>query len=127
VRYARDQFVFDQRAFEQRHVRAAHYVRELTTPKAVILAVQHSGSIRYYADRITLRYDWLAGDQLDAALRGPRAPGYRPYIVIDDWEEADFRKHFAAGSRVGKLDWRPLVRVMGSPEVRIYDPQGRAE
>ena len=53
--------------------------------------------------------------------------GYRPYIVIDDWEETGFRNRFAASNRVGRLDWRPLVRVIGNPEVRIYDPEGRAE
>lgn len=126
-RFARDQFVFNQRAFEQRYVRAAHYVEELTPPNAVIFAMQHSGSVRYYAHRITLRYDWLYKHRLDTTLRELKEKGYPPYIVLDDWEEREFRKQFAELNRAGRLDWRPMVRVLGSPEVRIYDPAGRYE
>jgi hypothetical protein len=124
--FAQGQSIFKQYDFEQRYVKAAAYVKELTTPNAMILSVQHSGSVRYYANRITLRYDFLAPDGLDAAIRELIQKGYRPYIVIDDWEEVDFRKRFGALSRVGRLDWRPLVRIPTSPQVRIYDPEGRA-
>ena len=126
LRFAQDQRIFNQYEFEQRHVKAAHYVAQLTPPKAMILAVQHSGSVRYYANRITLRYDYLPPDGLDAAIRELNEKGYRPYIVLDDWEETEFRKRFGGANRVGRLDWRPLVRVIGNPEVRIYDPEGRA-
>ena len=126
LRFAADQSVFKQYDFEQRYVKAARYVDQLTPPKAMILAVQHSGSVRYYANRITLRYDFLAPDGLDAAIREVIEKGYRPYIVIDDSEETGFRKRFGAASRVGRLDWQPLVRIPTSPQVRIYDPEGRA-
>lgn len=124
-RFARDQFVFEQRKFEQRHVRAAQYVVQRTPPNAVILAVQNSGSLRYYAHRVTLRYDAVPGRQLDATIRELNGKGYRPYIVVDDWEETEFRNRFAKASHVGRLDWRPRVRIDSSPEVHIYDPEGR--
>ena len=93
-----------------------------STPQtAVVLAVQHSGSVRYYANRITLRYDWLADDHLDVAIQDLTARGYHPFLVLDDWEETEFRNRFAPHSRMGKLDWPPLARVKGNPEVRIYD------
>ena len=126
LRFAASQNIFTQYDFEQRYVIAAHYVEQLTTPKAIILAVQHSGSVRYYANRITLRYDYLAPDGLDAVLNELIKKGYQPYIVMDDSEEPDFRRRFAATSRVGRLDWRPLVRIPSSPQVRIYDPEGRS-
>jgi hypothetical protein len=125
--FARDQYVFTQRSFEQRYVRAARYVDQLTPPNAVIFAMQHSGSIRYYAHRITLRYDWLYDHRLDAAIRELKDKGYRSYIVLDDWEEVEFRKKFARLNRVGRLDWKPLVIVRTNPEVRIFDPEGRAD
>jgi hypothetical protein len=127
VLFARDQGIFNSRESERRHVRAAQEIARLTPPAGVILAVQHSGSVRFYADRITLRYDWLAEDHLDAALGDLVSRGYRPYIVIDDWEEAGFRNRFSRQNRVGRLDWPPLARVPGDIEVRIYDPEGRAE
>jgi hypothetical protein len=126
LRYAVSQSIFRQYDFEQRYVIAAHYVEELTTPNAIILSLQHSGSVRYHGHRTTLRYDYLAPDGLDPVLRELIAKGYQPYIVMDDSEEPDFRRRFAAHSRVGRLDWRPLVRIPTNPQVRIYDPEGRA-
>jgi dolichyl-phosphate-mannose-protein mannosyltransferase len=125
-RFAHDQYVFNQRPFEQRYVRAARYVDRLTPPNAVIFSMQHSGSLRYYAHRITLRYDWVYDYRLDTTIRELQEKGYRPYIVLDDGEIPEFRKRFAQMSRVGRLDWTPLVRVTGNPEVHIYDPEGRA-
>lgn len=127
LRFGSHARIFNQAAYEQRHVRAARDVVRVTPAKSIILAVQHSGSVRYYADRITLRYDWLAEDNLDAAIRDLTSQGYRPFIVLDDWEEIEFRQRFARQNRVGRLDWQPLVRVPGSPEVRIYAVENRGE
>ena len=88
-----------------------------------MLSVQHSGSVRYYANRITLRYDWLKDDALDAALRDVAAKGRRAYLVVDDWEEKEFRDRFSPANRAGRLDWAPIARVSGSPEVRIFEMQ----
>jgi hypothetical protein len=126
LKFAQGQSIFKQYDFEQRYAKAAGYVEQLTTPSAIILAVQHSGSVRYYAKRITLRYDFVAPDGLDAVLNELISKGYRPYIVMDDLEEPAFRKRFGATSRVGRLDWRPLVRIPTTPQVRIYDPEGRS-
>ena len=110
--------------FEQRHVRAANEVASRTPPEAIVLSVQHSGSVRYYANRTTLRYDWLEEGALDGALRDLAAKGRRAYLVVDDWEEKEFRDRFSAANRAGRLDWAPIARVPGSPEVRIFDLQG---
>ena len=40
----------------------AEYVRTKLPANAIILTVQHSGSIRYYANRLTLRWDQLAAE-----------------------------------------------------------------
>jgi hypothetical protein len=120
--FARDQFIFAARAFHQRHIRAAEYVSEHTPERAVILCAEHSGSLRYYAHRITLRYDLLAEDKLDTAVNELRLKGYHPYIVVDDWEEQHFRQRFATKNRVGNLNWSPLATMKTNPEVRIYEP-----
>jgi len=77
--------------------------------------------VRYYANRITLRYDWLKEDQLDTAVRDMLAAGFHPFLVVDDWEANEFRGRFSAASRLGKLDWEPVARVASQPEVRIYE------
>ena len=121
INFGSDAGIFRQAVYERRHVRAAEAVVTRTPRTAVVLAVQHSGSVRYYANRITLRYDWLADDDLDAVIHDLTTLGYHPFIVVDDWEEAEFRSRFAPHSRLGRLDWSPVDRVTGVPEVRIYD------
>ena len=88
----------------------------------MVLSVQHSGSVRYYANRITLRYDWLEDGALDAVLRDLAAKGRRAYLVVDDSEEKEFRARFSPGNRAAQLG-APLARVTGSPEVRIFELQ----
>ena len=123
VNVARREGVFGVATFEQRHVRAANEVASRTPPEAIVLSVQHSGSVRYYANRTTLRYDWLKEGALDGALRDLAAKGRRAYLVVDDWEEKEFRDRFSPANRAGRLDWAPIARVPGSPEVRIFDLQ----
>ncbi len=123
--FVRDQFIFSTRAFEQRHIRAAQEVARLTPETAIIICAEHSGSLRYYAHRITLRFDALKGEGLDATIAELRGKGYQPYIVVDDWEEDAFRKRFAATNRTGRLDWTPLATTGTNPDVRVYGTEGR--
>jgi len=121
--------IFRQVFFEQRYVRAAAEVAAHTPATAAILAVQHSGSVRHHGNRVTLRYDWMPADRLDAVIRDMLALGHHPFLVVEDWEEAEFRARFAPYSRAGRLDWSPLARVPGNtevPDVRLYDLAGSA-
>lgn len=124
INVGRREGIFNVAAYEQRHVRAANEVAARTPPDAIVLSVQHSGSVRYYANRTTMRYDWLEAGSLDAALRDLAAKGRHAYLVVDDWEEKEFRERFSAANRAGRLDWAPIARVAGSPEVRVFDMQG---
>jgi len=122
VNIGRHAGIFAVAAYEGRHVRAANEVATRTPTGAVILSVQHSGSVRYYSNRITLRYDSLQDDALDAALRDLAAKGRRAYLVVDDWEEKEFRARFSAANGAAQLG-APIARVSGSPEVRIFELQ----
>ena len=120
VNAARHEGVFNVAASEGRHIRAAQEIASRTPADAIVMAVQHSGSVRYYADRITLRYDWLKDGALDTALRDLSAKGRRVYLVVDDWEEKEFRARFSPSNRAGQLG-EPIARVPSSPEVRIFE------
>jgi hypothetical protein len=121
VRFARDQYILNWHTHEQRYARAGLRVRELAPSDAVLFSSQHSGSLRYYTDRLTLRYDLLGDRRLDSAIRELNDKGRPSYLVIDEWEHADFRKRFAPRNRAGTLDWAPLARIPGPPDVLIYD------
>jgi hypothetical protein len=116
---ARNEFAFNPES-ETKYAVAGAYVVERLPDRSVFFSMQHSGSIRYYADRATVRYDFLPPGNLDAAIDALRGLGYHPYALIDEWEEEEFRGRHAGTSRAGALDWDPLV-VLEPGGVRIYD------
>jgi hypothetical protein len=86
----------------------------------VYISLQHSGSLRYYAGRPVIRFDRIAID-LDRALADLQQAGFRPYIVVEDWEETQFKQQFADASETGRLAGRPIARLM-KYGVNLYDP-----
>ena len=87
---------------ERRYVDVARFIASHTDPDAVILSVQHSGSLRLYADRLTLRYDVLDPLWLDRAVEYLQSIGRRPYFVLDGGEVDAFRQRFGARNRCGR-------------------------
>ena len=120
LRVGREWGIFNQRSYERRYEQVAHDVARLTTPNAVLISVQHSGSVRYYAGRLTLRWDWLPEDKLDAAIEELRMKGYYPYILLDETEEQQFRERFGPSNAAGTLNWKPMAMIAG--QTNIYDP-----
>jgi hypothetical protein len=108
---------------EQRYVAVAQYIERALPTNAVVLSMQHSGSIRYYSGRLTFRYDLLSPSRLTSVLEWFRGRGFRPYILLDESERADFTRHFAGDSAVARLDIRVLAEMTSPVRVRLYDPE----
>jgi hypothetical protein len=123
LHFARSRHTFDLGRSERKYVDVARYVALQTEPGAVVLSHQHSGSLRLYAGRLTLRYDVLDPAWLDRALAALQSAGRRPYLVLDRDEVAAFRQRFIGASRVGALDWSPIATL--NDVVSIYDPLNR--
>jgi hypothetical protein len=87
--------------------------------------MQHSGSLRYYSRQISIRYDQVRVGRLDQLVAYFADRGYPVYFVLDEWEERDFRRLFAAKNVLGKLDWKPIAVLRSSTPVAIYDPRTR--
>jgi hypothetical protein len=82
------------KASEHKYADVGTFIARRSPPNAVFFAMQHSGSIRYYGGRHTLRYDLL---DADAARRVPadlERMGLHPYLAIEDAELADVRRVF---------------------------------
>lgn len=109
---------------ESRYVDVATYLRATTEPNAVFISWQHTGSIRFYADRLTLHFARLDPGWLDRAIARLQANGRRPYIVLDRGEVEGFRQRFGARNRAGTLDWTPSA-VTEDSSVFVYDPTSR--
>jgi hypothetical protein len=87
--------------------------------ESVVLAFLHSGSVRYYADRLTMRWDRIEPSQLDGAVAHLQQRGYTTFILLDKADEEAFRTRFAGASRLAALDWQPQVTVPGVALYRV--------
>jgi Dolichyl-phosphate-mannose-protein mannosyltransferase len=111
---------------ERRYVTAGHWIQGSLPLSAVILAVQHSGSVRYYSGRATVRWDHLDPAWLDRSLDELGRLGLTPYLLLESWEEPQFKERFSAASAHGRLDWPPTALFVTRVPVRLYDPADRA-
>jgi hypothetical protein len=122
VNTARDRGVLGVASFERRYVAIARYIDKVVPQDAVLLSMQESGSLRHYASRTILRWDFLDRDWLDRAIDTLRAKGRPAYLVLEDWEAGDFRARFTGHSRIGSLDRPPIAQFRGAVTVTIYGP-----
>ncbi len=125
VATAVERSAFDLDRLESRYVAAGAFASRMLPERAVLLSVQESGPLRMYGRRTTLRFDHLDSTGLDAAVEFLDREGYRPFFVLEAWEEARFRERFAASSPLGLLDWPPRAEVGRPVRVRFYDPRDR--
>jgi hypothetical protein len=102
------QVAFDQRDQEARYRIAGAFARGLPD-NAIVLANQHSGSIRYYANRITLRFELLAPGAYNEALAYLHASERPVFAVLDSFERKTFRERYAAVADLSWLDRKPLI------------------
>jgi hypothetical protein len=82
--------------------------------------------LRLYAGRPTLRWDLLDPRAFDQALAHLHTKGLTPILVLEPWEEPQFRRQLSSDSLVGRLDWPPAVELNLAEKVRFYDPADRA-
>jgi hypothetical protein len=99
---------------------AAEALHEVAPPGSVILSMQHSGSVRYYAGLLTLRFDYVEPDWLERSVAWLAERGVRTYALLEPWEVALWRERFAAAGVLGRLDFDPVLTVTPGP-VALYD------
>ena len=116
--------VLDLGRNEQRYVRIAQLVRDTTERNAVIITLQHSGSVRYYGERTTLRYEVLSNHWLDRSIAWLNANGFHPYILLDTPEHEPFKQRFGARNVAGNLDMAIVFeyRDRYNTSTFLYDP-----
>jgi len=112
---------FDEWRTNRRFIDVAGRVRQSTEEASVIMTVLQSGSIRYYAGRQTLRFDYLGSDWLDRSVEWLTARGVHVYALLDQSEIADFRRRFSRQRTVERLDESLLFAYRGSTTMYFYD------
>ena len=98
---------------ERRYAEVGTYIHEALPRNAVILSIQHSGSVRFYSGRMTIRWDLIDRDWTARAAGELERIGLHPYMVIEDWELPQMRDWFGLAPD-GPAPW-PLVARMREP------------
>lgn len=124
VRTAGDRLAFNLKYLEQRYRSAGIVVRDRLPQNAVVLSVWDSGAVRFHGRKEALAWAALDPAWLDRSLSWLDANGRPPYILVESWEEPEFRNRFGANSDIGRLDWPPKYEI--DRVVRIFDPKDRA-
>jgi hypothetical protein len=107
--------VFELWTVERRYPALGAFVRTTLPANAFVVADQHSGSIRFYADRPTLRWTVLDRASLGTAVEGLREAGYAPYVALEAHEVPLFRERFAESPEL--LDRLTLVATVEGTRV----------
>ena len=122
VRFAYKADAFSLGEGDRRYATAAQLVRNATPPNSIIISTQHSGSVRYYGGRMSLRYDWLSERWLDRSVEWLSLHGVHPYILLDEGEIKEFKRRFEALNTLGHLNVAEVWEYRGSSRVILFDP-----
>jgi 4-amino-4-deoxy-L-arabinose transferase-like glycosyltransferase len=102
--------ILRQRYLEGKLADVADHVRSATPENSVVLASEHSGSLRFYAGRVTLRWDLLPPEWLDRAVAWMAARGVHAYALLDEMEQVSALNRFKGQTLVGVLEGPPVFR-----------------
>jgi hypothetical protein len=117
---AAKRFAFELRDAERKYPLVSDHLRERLPANAVILSMQHSGSIWYYTDRPIVRWDNVDPRRLGAVLDWLAANGYAPAIVGDREEIERFKERFGPeGTRA--LERAKLMAQYGDAVIYTFD------
>ena len=110
VRVSLEWGVFDQGLLEAKIADVSEHVRRATADNSVVIAGQHSGSLRYYAGRVTMRWESLPEDWLDKAVTWMAERGVHTYALFEDYEQALAVKKFAGQKLNAVIAGEPVFR-----------------
>jgi len=121
VTFSRGKHFEDVHDGERRFITIGQLVRDHTEPNAIIFSLQHAGSIRYYGERMTFKYDSLEPGWLDTAVEYFRARGAHPYLLLDEWEVDHWKQYFGNGSARGRLEVAPVFEEQWPTHIWFLD------
>lgn len=125
IAFARSQQMWGPfRESEHKYADVGAFIAQRLPANAVLLAMQHSGSIRYYSGRHTVRYDLMdtiAAKQVPAEIE---RLGSHPYLAIEDAEMPDVRRIFGLRDDAA-APWPYVARMNRFGGVSIFDLSAR--
>jgi hypothetical protein len=121
VSFAEDKGSFgSMRQGERRYIDIGEFVERHLPENAALFSMQHSGSLRFYSGRVTLRYDWVEKEWARDVPAAVERAGYHPFLVIDDWEIPDLRQRWGLPLDA-PLPWPISARMRELGGVTVFD------
>ena len=86
------------------------------------LALNHSGSVRYYGGRMTINIGNVGdGVPLDDIVDWLQQRGVRTYATFEDWEIKEFSTRFAGAARLAALKRPPRATFTDPGQVMVFE------
>lgn len=108
---------------ERRFVRAAQLTRDHTEPNSVIFSMEHSGSVRFYGERMTMRFDlfFKHPEWLDPGVQFLMDHGAHPYLLLDEWEIERWKRELGPLNARGRLDMKVVFELEWPTHMWLFD------
>ena len=90
----RDSSQWAIQSLEARYPLAGEWVNVNTPANSVVMANQHSGSLRWYGRRQTIRRDFVEPERLADTVSEPQSHGAAVYVALEGDEVAMFEQRF---------------------------------
>jgi hypothetical protein len=116
-------YAFELREGERKYVLAADYVNRMLPPNALLISMQHSGSLWFYTKRPVLRWDQIDRHQLDETVVWCTSHGYAPFLVADLEELERIAERFRPARQQTVERIRRLARF-GDATISALTPEG---
>ena len=107
---------------EQRYPLAGEWINVNTPPESVVLANQHSGSLRWYGKRQTLRWEFIDPHQLAKTIDELQSHGATVYVALEGDEVAMFDQRFAGVIDQLQVDHVGSIRNVSFRRLRYFPP-----
>ena len=126
IGYASSHDVFRQADGDQRYRVAAEYARAHVRQPALVLTMQHSGTLRFYGDMPSARYDLGSLPELLGTIDRVRQAGGQVYLLADQWEFDSIQKGnravlLAGAEKIGQVEPGPVLLYQLDPPLLAGD------
>ena len=98
---------------DRRFPAAAELADTMTDRNSVVFSMIHSGSIRYYGGRVSIRYDLIAPEEFDRVIAWFDDHRAHPYALLDDWELGEVKRRFAGDEALAAFEAPPVFEYRG--------------
>ncbi len=97
-------------AAARKYVSSAEFVRTALPPNALLIGMQHSGSLWFYTSRPIVRWDYVKARELPDVLGWASSHGYQPFLIVDREEFERLNARFLPHAQHGLGRLRTLAR-----------------